>query len=143
MKIYLNKLKRFHQPSKAHLLALASAIISGEKIDVHELSLTYVDNTYIWRLNKDYLHKDRPTDVIAFTLSEANEPLIGDVYISVEQAKIQAVDYNVTLANEIVRLTTHGLLHVLGYDHMSAEDAKVMTSKEDEWVSWFEQEDFE
>lgn len=138
MTIYVNKLKRFHQPTKAAITALITAIVSDEKWAVQEISLTYVDNAQIRQLNQQYLHKDRPTDVIAFTLSEPGQPLMADIYISVEQAAIQAKDYAVRLKNELIRLTAHGVLHTLGYDHETAADAELMKTKENMWVAKFD-----
>lgn len=81
-----------------------------------EVSLTLLDDDGIRALNARWLERDRPTDVIAFTLGTA-PVLLGDVYLGVEQARRQAVEYGVPLAEELVRLAVHGTLHVLGHDH--------------------------
>ena len=86
-----------------------------------QLSLTLVDDTEIARLNREYLGKDRPTDVIAFSLGSDDEP-IGDVYVGAEQARRQAQALGVPLREELARLAIHGTLHVLGYDHPDEED---------------------
>ncbi len=137
MKIYINKIKAFRYPTKSVIKELVRAIVLAEKVAVAELSLTYVDNSYIQDINRQYLHKNRPTDVIAFTLSEPETPVIGDIYISVDQARLQACEYGVTAANELTRLTCHGVLHVLGYDHETPTEREQMTAKEDEWLAHF------
>ena len=81
-----------------------------------ELSITLLDDVEIRRLNRTYLEKDRPTDVIAFSLGEG-ATVIGDVYIGYQQAARQAAELGIDLGEELVRLTVHGTLHVLGHDH--------------------------
>ena len=81
-----------------------------------ELSVTLVDDAEIRRLNREYRGRDRPTDVIAFSLGSPEEPL-GDVYVGADQARRQAEALGVPLSEELVRLAIHGTLHVLGHDH--------------------------
>ncbi len=87
-----------------------------------EVSILLVDDHQIKKINKEYLHRNRPTDVISFSQIEGeyrqiNTHLLGDVVISVETAKRQAKENNITLQGEIVFLLIHGILHLLGYDH--------------------------
>ena len=81
-----------------------------------ELSVTLVDDAEIRRLNREYRGRDRPTDVIAFSLGSPEEPL-GDVYVGADQARRQAEALGMPLSEELVRLAIHGTLHVLGHDH--------------------------
>ena len=81
-----------------------------------EVSITLLGDEAIAELNRRYLDRDGPTDVIAFTLGDADAP-VGDVYVGAAQAARQASEYGVSLAEELVRLTVHGTLHVLGHDH--------------------------
>lgn len=83
-----------------------------------EVSVTLLDDDAIRALNRDYLERDRATDVIAFSLGEDQDDApLGDVYIGVERAMEQAADSGVEPMEEIVRLSVHGTLHVLGHDH--------------------------
>lgn len=86
-----------------------------------EVSVTLLDDDAIAELNRSYLHREGPTDVIAFSLGDASAP-VGDVYVGARQAARQARDYGVPLREELVRLTVHGTLHVLGYDHPEGEE---------------------
>jgi probable rRNA maturation factor len=86
-----------------------------------EVSLTLVDDDAIRSINREYLGKDRATDVIAFSLGEGGR-LLGDVYVGVEQALRQAAELRVDPAEELVRLAVHGTLHVLGHDHPDGRD---------------------
>lgn len=100
-----------------------------------ELSCIIVDDAKIHEINRDYRHIDRSTDVISFAL-EDNEQFyvegmprtLGDIFISYEHACRQAQEYGHSLEREMCFLMTHGLLHLLGYDHMSEEEEKEMTA---------------
>ena len=86
-----------------------------------EVSVTLVDDAEIKRLNREYSGRDRATDVIAFSLGSPEQPL-GDVYVGADQARRQAEAFGVPLSEELVRLTIHGTLHVLGHDHPEGDD---------------------
>ncbi len=87
-----------------------------------------IDNKKIHEINKKYRMIDRPTDVISFALEDNKENFIskirmlGDIYISYEKVISQALDYNHSRDRELCFLAIHGLLHLLGYDHMNKED---------------------
>jgi rRNA maturation RNase YbeY len=89
--------------------------------DQAEVSLTLVSDEEITSLNREYLGKDHPTDVIAFNLGDEHVPL-GDVYVCVSQAERQAVELNVSVKEELTRLAIHGALHVMGEDHPDGLD---------------------
>jgi len=95
-------------------------------------NIIIVDDKYIHEINREYRHIDRPTDVISFALEDDKSFLntdfrvLGDIYISIDTAIRQANEYGHSLKREISFLTIHGLLHLLGYDHMKEEDEKIM-----------------
>lgn len=97
------------------------AALRDAGVDAAEISVTLLDDTGIRGLNRDYLDHDRPTDVIAFAL-DAPGGVIGDVYLGVEQARRQAVEWGVPSREELLRLAVHGTLHVLGHDHPAGPD---------------------
>lgn len=110
------------------------------------VSVSFVDNKYIHKINKKYRHIDRPTDVISFAfldtegdydkiLSTKGPVVLGDIYISIEKAKEQAEEYQHSLHRELCFLFVHGLLHLLGYDHMNKEDEEVMFGLQDKILS--------
>ena len=86
-----------------------------------EISLRLLDDDSIRELNRTYLGQDVPTDVISFALHEGAEAVLGDIYVGYEQAAIQAVEAGISVAEELGRLSIHGTLHVLGYDHPDTE----------------------
>ncbi len=87
-----------------------------------EVSYTFVSVAEIQALNRDYLERDRPTDVIAFELGGGD--LFGDVYISPEVAAANAAEHGEATEHEILRLVIHGSLHVIGLDHPEGPDRK-------------------
>lgn len=102
-------------------------------------NVIFVDSDKIRELNKIYRNIDRETDVISFALEdgEANinfefGRLLGDIYICVPKMKAQAKEYGHSIAREMGFLTIHGLLHLLGYDHMTKEEEKIMFAKQEE-----------
>ena len=113
--------------------------------DMTEVDITIVDDEEIHQLNRDYRNVDRPTDVLSFALDEDDEDepelmegqphLLGDIIISAETATRQAEEFGHGLEREIVYLAVHGLLHLLGYDHMVEEDKVIMRAKEEEALS--------
>ena len=107
-----------------------------------EVSVTLTNNDYIHQLNRKYRQIDRPTDVLSFALNESEEPdiengpdinVLGDIILSVERAEEQAAEYGHSLRREIAFLTVHGMLHLLGYDHMEEADRLEM-EKEQRYV---------
>ena len=102
-----------------------------------EFNVIIVDNNYIHELNKNYRGIDRETDVISFALEDdktfnPEERVLGDIYISLDKATSQALEYGHSLTRELCFLSVHGLLHLLGYDHMKPEDEKVMFGLQEE-----------
>lgn len=87
-----------------------------------EISVALLGDADIAGLNQDYLKHEGPTDAITFTLNDAGEPPLGDIYIGVSQAIRQAGEFGATPAEEVLRLAVHGTLHVLGFDHPEGED---------------------
>lgn len=109
----------------------------------YELTLCLSDNTEIQTLNAQYRHKEQPTDVLAFANLEAplseserllfeDEPLyLGDIIISVEMARQQAQSYQHSLQQELAWLATHGLLHLVGWDHPDDQSLEKMLAHQE------------
>ena len=104
-----------------------------------EFNIIVVDNNYIHELNKTYRGIDRETDVITFALEDEDSVklpgdmrILGDIYISIDKARSQAIEYGHSFEREICFLAVHGFYHLLGYDHMNEEEEKVMFGKQEE-----------
>jgi len=111
--------------------------LEHEKLDDVEFNIIIIDNERIKQINKEYRNIDKETDVISFALEDYEDiklqhRLLGDIYISIDKAKGQALEYNHSLLRELGFLSIHGLLHLLGYDHMNPEDEKIMFDKQKE-----------
>ena len=97
-----------------------------------EFSIIIVDNKKIHEINKEYRNVDRETDVISFAMEDNMDVkyddfrLLGDIYISIDKVYSQAKEYWHSNLREICFLATHGILHLLGYDHMEPDDEKEM-----------------
>ena len=121
------------------LKVLESAVIK-EKLEDVTFNLIIVDNEYIHELNKNYRGIERETDVITFALEDEDslimpeevERNLGDIYISIDKARSQAEEYGHGLLRELSFLAVHGFYHLLGYDHMTEEEEKVMFKKQEE-----------
>lgn len=106
--------------------------ISYLKLEHVLFNVIIINNEEIHRMNKEYRGVDRPTDVISFALEDdetfvkTDMRVLGDIYISIDKAKEQAENYGHSLKRELSFLTIHGILHLLGYDHMTSEDEKEM-----------------
>ena len=119
---------------------LALDILSGLGLVGVELSLVLCVDAFIHPLNRDYRGRDAATDVLAFAQREGEagdkeDPILGDVVVSVETAERQARERGHTLERELEILMVHGILHLLGYDHMDDADAAAMEAKEMEVLS--------
>ena len=104
-----------------------------------EVSCVLVDDERIHEINREYRHIDRSTDVISFAMEDNDQfyvegmpRTLGDIFISVDHAKKQAEEYGHSLRRGMCFLFTHGILHLLGYDHMTDEQEKEMFGLQDE-----------
>lgn len=122
---------------------LLNFVIKKENLENCVFNIIIVDNTYIHKLNKEYRGIDRPTDVISFALEDHIDEvnldfrMLGDIYISLDKAIEQANEYGHSFLREICFLTVHGLLHLLGYDHMEKDEEEIMFKKQDEILNEF------
>ena len=115
-----------------YLEDLLEYILEHENVENAIFSVIFVDDEEIHRINKEYRHVDRVTDVISFAFEDNEEKIynniriLGDIYICIPQMKRQATSYGHSEKRELSFLCVHGLLHLLGYDHMNESDEKIM-----------------
>lgn len=108
------------------------------KAEKSEVNIIFVGLEEIHEINKAYRNVDRPTDVISFALEDTEdvtvyeERVLGDIYICLDKVHEQAKEYGHTEIREMAFLIVHGLLHLLGYDHMIKEEEKVMFGLQEE-----------
>lgn len=140
-----NKQKTVKIPTGLRMLVrrCCNAVLKMEKFEgPAEISVIFVDNEQIQKLNAQYRNKDIPTDVLSFPMGESGvydinhttgAKVLGDIVISMEKAVEQADRYGHSLEREVGYLTAHSMLHLLGYDHENGGIARVhMREKEEE-----------
>lgn len=118
------------------LHAAAKTLLEALDEGTSTLSISLVDDATIKALNRQSRGKDAPTDVLSFPMYEpgeehiGNERFIGDIVISIDTARRQAADYDAPLQRELERLLIHGMLHLLGHDHLEHDERAAMEAEE-------------
>jgi len=113
-------------------------VCKDEELGNGEFNVIIVGNKKIKEINKEYRNIDKVTDVISFALEDDDTlrlddyRVLGDIYICIDKARSQAEEYGHSFKRELSFLAIHGLLHLLGYDHMEKSDEIVMFSKQEE-----------
>ncbi|MDQ0197255.1 rRNA maturation RNase YbeY [Neobacillus ginsengisoli] len=141
MNLMIDFLDETDELTEEHILEIEKLLnFAAKKENVEEqseVSVTFVSNERIQEINREYRDKDTPTDVISFAMEELGEGevelvggemprVLGDIIISVPKAKEQAEEYGHSFLRELGFLSVHGFLHLLGYDHMTEADEKIM-----------------
>jgi len=126
----------FKIAEEEHYSSWISEIISSENKIEGEINYIFCDDDYLLEINQQYLNHDTLTDIISFDYSLGNE-INGDIYISIERVKDNAVDFNVSFDEELKRVLAHGVLHYCGYKDKTESDEHLMRSKEDEKIKLF------
>lgn len=138
--VFDNEVENFENNYEQDFTAIIEQALKtlGIEDDV-EVSCVLVDDERIHEINREYRHIDRSTDVISFAMEDNDQfyvegmpRTLGDIFISVDHAKKQAEEYGHSLRREMCFLFTHGILHLLGYDHMTDEQEKEMFGLQDE-----------
>jgi probable rRNA maturation factor len=105
-----------------------------EGFKLKELNYIFVSDEALLAINKEYLNHDTLTDIITFDNSEKEKDIEGDIFISIERTKENAVKYKVEPETELIRVMAHGLLHLCGYLDKKATDVAVMREKENYYI---------
>ena len=138
--VFDNEVENFENNYEQDFTAIIEHALKtlGIEDDV-EVSCVLVDDERIHEINREYRHIDRSTDVISFAMEDNDQfyvegmpRTLGDIFISVDHAKKQAEEYGHSLRREMCFLFTHGILHLLGYDHMTDEQEKEMFGLQDQ-----------
>jgi rRNA maturation RNase YbeY len=111
-------------------------IILSENKTVGEISYVFCDDEYLHNINMQYLNHDTLTDIISFDYTEG-DIISGDIFVSIERVKDNAIDFKVTFEEELKRVLAHGVLHYCGYKDKTDADATLMRTKENEKIKLF------
>ncbi|MQX53151.1 rRNA maturation RNase YbeY [Alcanivorax sediminis] len=124
-------------PDDSQLIAWARHASQVAGCAVGDITLRIVDEDEIRELNRDYRGKDKPTNVLSFPFempeglpADAMEPLLGDIIICDSVVRQEAIEQHKSLQAHWAHMVTHGVLHLLGYDHIDDDDAAVMETLE-------------
>lgn len=128
----LTIISEFKQLKKAAVHKLVKAVKDQQKFQIADLNINFIGSDKLLELNRKHLKHYYPTDIITFNYSGSLSELDGEIYISFEDASINAKKYKVSLNNELTRLVIHGILHLLGYDDKTPSEKKIMKTLENQ-----------
>lgn len=141
MKVLVEARPRLPKGVKARVRKISESALRGLGYGDSELSVLITGNDEIRALNKEYRKIDKATDVLSFPMEDTE--MLGDIVISYEKTLSQAREFKVTVDEELGRLLVHGLLHLLGYDHVKGgRQAKEMREKEEEVLGRLKEKGF-
>ncbi|MPM71293.1 Endoribonuclease YbeY [bioreactor metagenome] len=137
-KLKNNKINIFNESIRQQLptkriLETVNKMLVDANVDSAVINIIFVNNKEIKKINKEYLEHNYATDVISFCLEDT--PLEGEIYISAEIAKSNAIEYKTTWTEELMRYVIHGVLHLLGYEDFSLLDREKMRNLEDKYLT--------
>lgn len=113
-----------------------SNLVASEDFTVGDINYIFCDDEYLHRINLTYLDHDTLTDIISFDYTEG-QVIAGDIFISIERVRENALDLEVLFQDELLRVMAHGVLHYCGYKDKTAEEESLMRSKENEKMALF------
>jgi probable rRNA maturation factor len=137
-RVSITCLQELVQVDRFKMREIVRTVLSGEGKMESEVSLVFVDNPTIHRLNQRYLKHDEPTDVLTFPLSEpGSKRLVGELVIGVEVAQAEAANRGHDVHAELALYVIHGLLHLCGYDDRSRSAIRAMRERERHYLQAF------
>jgi len=110
-------------------------VIGNENKLPGDLNFIFCSDDYLYKLNIEYLNHDTLTDIITFDLSEIEDEISGEIYISIERVKENSGKFNVSFYEELHRVIIHGILHLAGYNDKTPDEVSLMRKKEDYCLS--------
>ncbi len=114
------------------------SVFEKEDKSLDSLSIILCSDSYLHKLNVEYLQHDTLTDVITFPYSRKDQPVQGDIFISVDRVRDNAKTLNIPFNDELHRVMVHGVLHLAGYGDKTADEAKQIRTKEDFYLAAFQ-----
>jgi rRNA maturation RNase YbeY len=134
--ISFNYENNFELPNEDQIATWISRVILSENKKEGEINYIFCNDDYLLNLNEQYLDHDTLTDIISFDYSVGNE-IHGDIFISTERVKENAIDFKATFEEELQRVIVHGVLHYCGYKDKTEDDERLMRNMEDEKIKMF------
>lgn len=128
---------RFFFPRRSELKRFLFLQLRKEGKKVAAINYIFCEDDYLLQINKEYLNHDTLTDIITFELSPASQPLISDIYISIDRVRENAKLFQSSFSKELLRVVFHGALHLAGYKDKRQDEAKVIREKENHFLHLF------
>ncbi|HHB78814.1 MAG TPA: rRNA maturation RNase YbeY [Saprospiraceae bacterium] len=113
-------------------------VVSSEQNSLNSANIIFCSDDYILKINQEHLSHDYYTDIITFPLMDFGSPIETDIFISIDTVRSNASKLHVGFDQELFRVIVHGFLHLLGYDDKTLDDQRVMRSKENYYLEYFE-----
>jgi rRNA maturation RNase YbeY len=134
--IYYNNIdNKYIIKEKRKINSWIKLCVAEEGKKINTISFNICGDEYILQLNNESLQHDYYTDIITFELNEKNEPIEGDIYISIDRVKDNAKTLNIPFITELQRVLIHGVLHLCGYKDKSTKEEKQMREKENYYLN--------
>ena len=124
----------FGFPNRQALKTFLLSLFRKEKTKPESIDYIFCDDTYLLQLNQQHLKHNTYTDIITFPLSLKGEPLVAEIYISIDRVKENALKFHVPFIHELHRVIFHGALHLCGFKDKTKEDIELMRKKEDQYL---------
>ena len=122
---------------RLRLKVFLAALFKREKADLGELQYVFCSDAYLLGINRQFLDHDYYTDIITFDLSEPDQPINAEIYISVERVRENAHEFKTSLSKELHRVIFHGALHLCGYTDKGSQAEKEMRKMEDKYLNLY------
>lgn len=137
-KIKFNYLKKsFSFSSRTSLKRFILILLKKENIQVEQINYIFCSDEYLLLINQNFLAHDTYTDIITFQYTNQNEPVVADIYISIDRVRENAKRYISSFTNEFYRVLFHGALHLAGYKDKSPSEIQTMRKKEDFYLNLY------
>lgn len=125
----------FKLKNKKIIRAWIENTLSAENRILKEINFIFCKDSYLLKINQEYLQHDTYTDIITFDNSEKKEEIVSDIFISIERVTENARSFQIPFLHELHRVMIHGVLHLAGYKDKSAKEVKIMRSKENFYLN--------
>ncbi len=135
--VFFSEDKLFVLKEKGKLREWFSTILETEHKKAGLINFIFCNDDYLLKLNRKFLNKNTYTDILAFQNNEPNEPISGDIFISIQRVNENSIIFNTTFSEELKRVMAHGILHLSGYIDNTKTEKDVMREKEDFYLKMF------
>jgi probable rRNA maturation factor len=127
----------FYFPQRTRVKSFIASVLKKHKRKIDSINFIFCTDAYLLEVNKKYLKHNFLTDIITFEMSGKGEPLLADIFISIERVKENASNYEIPFKTELQRVMFHGILHLLGYKDKTSNESELMRQMENRLLDSF------